>query len=68
MRIIGIVTLACGLLALAFGGFTTTRQTRDISLGNVEIAVNERQRVNVPIWAGVVLVVVGAGLLVTNKK
>jgi hypothetical protein len=68
MRMIGIVVLAAGILALVYGGFSYTRQTHDVKLGPVEIAVSEKQQVNVPLWAGVALAVVGGGLLVSGKK
>jgi len=68
MRMIAIVLLAAGVLALAYGGFSYTKQTHDAKLGPLEISVTEKQRVNVPVWAGVTLVVVGAGLLLTQKK
>jgi hypothetical protein len=68
MRMIAIGLLAAGLLALAYGGFSYTRQTHDAKVGPLEISVSENQRVNVPVWAGVVLVIAGAGLLLTGKK
>lgn len=68
MRMIAIVLLAAGVLALVYGGFSYTRQTHDARIGPLEISVSEKQRVNVPVWAGVVLAVAGAGLLLTQKK
>ena len=68
MRMIAIVLLAVGALALVYGGFGYTRQTHDAKIGPLEISVTEKERVNVPVWAGVALVVVGAGLLLTQKK
>ena len=68
MRTIAIVILAAGILALAYGGFSYTRETHDANIGPLKISVSEKQRVNVPLWAGVALAVVGAGLLVTAKK
>ena len=68
MRLIAIVMLAAGILALAYGGFSYTRETHDAKLGPLEITVSENKRVNVPLWAGVALAVVGAGLLVGAKK
>ena len=68
MRMIGIVVLALGILALAYGGFSYTRETHDVKLGPVEFSVKEKERVNVPLWAGVALSVVGAGLLFSGKK
>ena len=68
MRTIGIVILAAGILALAYGGFSYTRQTHDAKVGPVTFSLSEKERVNVPMWAGVALVVVGGGLLLGGKK
>jgi hypothetical protein len=68
MRLIGIVVLAVGILALAYGGFSYTRETHDVKLGPLELSVKEKERVNVPLWAGVVMTVAGAGLLIVGKK
>ena len=68
MRLIAIVMLAAGILALAYGGFSYTRQTHEAKLGPLEFSLSENRRVNVPIWAGVALAVVGGGLLVSGKK
>jgi hypothetical protein len=68
MRMIGIVVLAAGILALAYGGFSYTKETHDAKVGPLEFSFSEKQRVNVPVWAGVVLAVVGGGLLLSGKK
>ena len=68
MRMIAIVMLAAGVLALVYGGFSYTKQTHEAKLGPVEFSVNENKRVNVPMWAGIALVVVGGGLLLSGKK
>jgi uncharacterized membrane protein YidH (DUF202 family) len=68
MRMIGIVILAAGILTLVYGGFSYTRQTHDVKVGSLEVSLSEKQRVNVPLWAGVILAVVGGGLLIAGKK
>jgi len=68
MRMMAIVILAAGILALAYGGFSYTKQTHDVKMGPVEFSVSENKRVNVPLWAGVALAVVGGGLLLSGKK
>jgi len=68
MRMLGIVVLVVGILALAYGGFSYSKQTHDTKIGPLEISVSEKQQVNVPVWAGVALAVVGGGLLVAGKK
>jgi hypothetical protein len=68
MRILAIVLLVAGALALAYGGFSYTSDTHQAKLGPVEINIAEKERVNVPVWAGVALLLVGGGILVTGKK
>lgn len=59
-RVIGIVLVALGILALVYGGFTYTSDTHDAEIGPLELSVKEKERVNVPVWAGVGAVVIGA--------
>ena len=68
MRMIGIVILAAGILALVYGGFSYTKQTHDAKVGPLEFSLSEKRRVNVPVWVGVALAVVGGGLLISGKK
>ena len=68
MRLVAIVILAAGILALVYGGFSYTKQTHEGKLGPLEFSLSENRRVNVPIWAGVALAVVGGGLLLKGKK
>jgi TRAP-type C4-dicarboxylate transport system permease small subunit len=68
MRTIAIMLLVAGVLGLMYGGFSYTRQTHDAKVGPLEISVSESQRVNVPMWMGMALVVGGAGLLLSAKK
>jgi TRAP-type C4-dicarboxylate transport system permease small subunit len=68
MRMIAIVLFVAGLLALVYGGFSYTKETHDAKLGPLEISVREKQRVNVPVWAGVAMLVAGAGIMVVARK
>jgi TRAP-type C4-dicarboxylate transport system permease small subunit len=68
MRILAIVLLVAGALALAYGGFSYTSDTHDAKLGPLEFSITEKERVNVPVWAGVALLAVGGGILLTRKN
>jgi len=67
-RMVGIILLVCGGLSLAYGGFTYTKNRTDVDLGIVSFQVTERETVNLPIWFGVGLLVVGGGLLVMSGR
>ena len=68
MRIVAIVLLVLGLLGLLYGSFSYTKDTTAVKLGPLELSVKEKQTVNVPIWAGVGAIVIGALLLVFGTK
>ena len=68
VKILGILLIAAGLLALVYGGFSYTKETHEARLGPLEFAVEEKERVNVPVWAGAGAIVVGALLLVAGRK
>lgn len=68
LRILAIVLIVAGALGLAYGSFSYTKETHKGSVGPVELAVKEKETVNVPVWAGVVLIAVGAGMLVVGSR
>jgi len=68
VRIIGIVLVVAGVLALVYGGFTYTRDTHDLKLGPVELSLKQKERVNVPVWFGVGTIAFGVALLLVARK
>ena len=68
LKVLALLLIAGGLIGLAYGGFTYTRQTHDVKVGPVELSVNDKRSVNIPLWASVVAVVAGAGLLATGGR
>ena len=63
-----LVILVAGVLALAYGGFTYTKKTHDAHIGPLELSVKDKEHVNVPVWAGVAAVVIGAGFLLVPAE
>ena len=53
MKIVAVVLLVLGALALAYGGFSYTDDKTAVKLGPLELSVKEKKTVNVPVWAGV---------------
>lgn len=68
LKIAALALIAAGVLALAYGGFSFTKETHEIKLGPLAVSVQEKQTVNVPIWAGVGAILIGAALLVVGGK
>ena len=63
IRMVAIVLIALGVLALMYGGFTYTKETHEMKIGPIELSDKDKETVNVPIWAGVGAVVIGGLLL-----
>ncbi len=66
-KLLAILLIVGGILALAYGGFSYTKETHEAKVGPLELSVEEKERVNVPMWAGVAAIVVGAGLLLVGR-
>jgi hypothetical protein len=67
-RTAAIVLIVAGVLGLIYGGFSYTKQTHDIKVGPIEMSVHEKDRVNVPVWAGVGAIAIGAALLLLGGR
>jgi uncharacterized membrane protein YdcZ (DUF606 family) len=67
-QIVAILLIVGGVLALAYRGFSYTKETHEARIGPLELQVTEKQRVDLPVWLGAGAVVAGVVLLVTGKK
>jgi multidrug transporter EmrE-like cation transporter len=68
VKIIGVVLIVAGVAALAFGGFSFTKETHRAEFGPLKLSVQEKQDVNIPSWAGLAAIVAGVVLLVVPTK
>ena len=48
-KLIGIILIVAGGLGLAYGGFSYSKETTGMKLGPIELKVEEKERVNVPL-------------------
>jgi len=67
-KLAGIVLLLAGALGLAYGGFNVITDTHRADIGSLHLAVNEKEHVNIPVWAGVGAMLIGGLLLVVRVK
>lgn len=69
-RIVGIVMIVLGAVALAVGSFSYTKSTHEANLGPISLSVDEKENVFIPPWASVVFIVVGGALVAVggNKR
>jgi len=67
-KIAAIVLIVAGVLGLAYGKFTYTKETHDAKVGPIELSVKDKETVSIPMWVGIGCIVVGAGLLLTGRR
>ena len=68
VKIAAIVLIVAGVLGLGYGSFSYTKQTHDVKIGPIEMSVQEKETINVPVWAGVGAIAIGAALLLLGGR
>lgn len=68
IKTLALALIVAGALGLAYGSFTYTKETHETNVGPINLSVKDRETVNVPVWAGVLAVLVGGGLLFLPGK
>ena len=68
IKLVAIALIVGGVLGLVYGGFSYTQDTTAVKLGPIELSVQERKTVNVPLWAGIGAIVAGGVLMVVGSK
>ena len=63
-KIIGVILIVAGCLGLVYGGFSYTKETTGVKLGPLELKVEEKETVNVPLIVSGGAVALGVFLLV----
>jgi hypothetical protein len=67
-KIAALLLIVAGVLGLAYGSFSYTKQTHEANVGPIELSIKDKQTVNIPVWAGVGAIVIGGVLLFLGNK
>ena len=67
-RIAAIALILAGIAGLVLGTFAFTTRTHEAKIGTLEMSVQEKRTVAVPLWASVGAIVVGGALLVVPRR
>ena len=63
-KLIGIILIIAGGLGLVYGGFSYTKETTGMKLGPIELKVEQKENVNVPLIVSAGAIALGVFLLV----
>lgn len=66
-QIIGLLLIVAGLLGLVYGGFTYTKDTTAVKLGPIELKVQEKESVAIPVVASGAAIALGAFLMFAGR-
>ncbi len=68
MKLIGIVLIVFGLLALAFGGFSYTKREKVLDLGPIHATTETHKTIPIAPIAGIAALLGGIALIVVGAK
>jgi uncharacterized membrane protein YidH (DUF202 family) len=68
VKLIGILLIVVGVLALAFGGFSYTKREKIIDLGPLQASTETQKTVPIAPIAGVAALVCGIALVMVGSK
>jgi uncharacterized membrane protein YidH (DUF202 family) len=68
MKLIGVLLIVFGLVALAVGGFSYTKQEKILDIGPIHATNEEHKTIPISPIAGVVAVAAGIALVVVDTR
>lgn len=67
IRLIALALIVAGVLGLVFSRFTYTKETHGFNVGSLEVAVKDKETIDIPMWVSVGALAAGAALLLTRR-
>lgn len=68
MKVLGIVLIVLGVLALAYQGITYTTHKKVVDIGPIQATKEERNTIPLPPILGVIALVGGVVILATDRR
>jgi uncharacterized membrane protein HdeD (DUF308 family) len=68
MKIVGIVLIVLGVIALAYGGITYTTREKVIDLGPIQATTERRETIPLPPVLGALALVGGIVLMIADAR
>lgn len=68
MKVIGVVLIVLGIIALAYGGITYTRREKVLDIGPIEATTEKRETIPLPPVLGGLALVGGIALLIAGSR
>jgi TRAP-type C4-dicarboxylate transport system permease small subunit len=66
-QIIGLILIVAGVLGLIYGGFSYTKDTTALKVGPIELKVQEKETISIPMVASGAALAIGAFLMFAGR-
>ena len=67
-KMIGVILLVLGALGLMQGGFSYTQDSTKAKIGPIELKVQQKEQVNIPLWVSIAALAVGGVLVFSDHR
>ena len=67
-QIVAIVLIVAGVLGLAYGSFSLTKEKHEANIGPLQFSITEKETVNIPVWVGIGAIGIGVILLIAGPR
>jgi hypothetical protein len=67
-KIVGVLLVVAGTLGLIYGSFSYTKDTKEAQVGPLRFTVQQKEAINVPVWAGAGAIALGVVLLLVGGR
>lgn len=68
MKIVGILLIVLGIVALIYGGISYTREETIIDVGPIEAKAQTRERIPLPPVLGAIALIGGIALMIADSR
>ncbi len=68
MKVLGVILIVVGLLALIYGGIQYTSREKVVDLGPLQVTATQKKNIPLPPIAGGIALVAGVALVVAGRK
>jgi hypothetical protein len=67
-KMIGVILLVMGALGLMYGGFSYTQDSTKAKIGPIELKVQQKEQVNIPLWGSLAALAVRGVLVFSDHR
>jgi hypothetical protein len=68
MKIVGVILIVLGVIALAYGGISYTREETVLDVGSIEARTRTRETIPLPPVLGALALVGGIALMIADSR